>query len=157
VIGAINDSNMEIASYNGGINLNTGGDGQATLTNTGLYFGGIIGTLLRSQITNSYSVSSISNVQSNVGGFAGDLFNSSINNSYVRATINSLVSNNTSALYGSTSGSTITSSYYNVVINGTLAGGSTSDANMRLQSTYVGWNTNIWRFDGVNLPQHIYN
>jgi hypothetical protein len=157
VVGAIIDSNMEIASYNGGISLNVGGNGQATLTNTGIYFGGISGTTTSSLMTESYADATISNAQSDVGGFTGYLFGSLIAESYVRATINSLVSNNTSAISGSTSTSSITSIYFNVKINGVLAENSTSDANMRLQSTYVGWDTNIWRFDDVNYPLHNYN
>jgi hypothetical protein len=157
VVGAINDSIMEIASYNGGISLNVGGNGQATLTSTGLYFGGLSGTTAQSQITNSYADATISNAQSDVGGFSGYLFNSSIISSYVRVVVSSSVSNRTFAIAGSTSGSYMSGGFFNFVINGTLDPFSTSEANMRLQSTYVGWNTNIWRFDGVNLPQHIYN
>jgi uncharacterized protein YjdB len=157
VVGVINDSIMEIASYNGGISLNVGGNGQATLTDTGIYFGGISGTTTGSLMTESYADATISNAQSDVGGFTGYLSGSLIAESYVRATINSLVSNNTSAISGSTFGSTVTGSYYNVIINGALAENSTSDANLRLQSTYVGWDTNIWRFDDVNYPLHNYN
>jgi hypothetical protein len=157
VAGAVNDSILEITSSNVGISLNIGIiNGQTVLSVEGKYFGGITGTIQGSQINNSYTVATINNADNDVGGISGYSFGSSINNSYARVIITSAVTN-TAAISPTTTGTTLTGIYYNVTINGALAANSTSDANMKLQSTYVGWNTNIWRFDEVNYPLHNYN
>jgi hypothetical protein len=159
LVGNLYQVDISMSSFEGAISLNVGGNGQATFSQDGSNFGSLVGFMSLSSIANSYAVSTISNTGRYVGGFVGFISTGSITNSYVDVTINSLNPNplNNGAIVGDGTNLAQLGLYYNVVINGTLDLNSTSDANMKLQSTYVGWNTSIWRFDGVNLPQHIYN
>jgi hypothetical protein len=159
LVGNLYQGSINTSSFEGSISLNQGGNGQANLSLDGANIGGIAGIIGLSSISNSYAIVTITNTGRNVGGFVGFVPDGTISNSYVKATITSLNPNplNNGAVVGDSVTITISGLYFNVEINGSLRGGSTTDANMRLQSTYVGWNTNIWRFDGVNLPQHIYN
>jgi hypothetical protein len=155
IVGTIYIGIIEISSYNGALSLNVGGGTQATLTGTGIDFGGIAARVNFATITNSYAIASINNVRRGVGGFAGYIAYTTISNSYVYLNINNIDPINTNEIAGTISDLTTTGVYFNVEINGTLSPNSTSDANMKLQSTYVGWNTNIWRFIANSLPWHI--
>jgi hypothetical protein len=155
IVGTLYKANIEISSYNGALSLNVGGGTQATLTETGIDFGGIAGRVGLATITNSYAIASINNVRRGVGGFAGFVATATISNSYVYLNINNINPIDTNEIAGASSNLTTTGIYFNVEINGTLIPNSTSDANMKLQSTYVGWDTNIWRFIANSLPWHI--
>ena len=155
IVGTIYIGIIEISSYNGALSLNVGGGTQATLTETGIDFGGIAGRVVLATITNSYAIASINNVRRGVGGFAGFVATGTISNSYVYLNINNINPIDTNEIAGASSNLTTTGIYFNVEINSTLSPNSTSDANMKLQSTYVGWDTNIWRFIANSLPWHI--
>jgi len=155
IVGTIYIGIIEISSYNGALSLNVGGGTQATLTGTGIDFGGIAARVNFATITNSYAIASINNVRRGVGGFAGFIAYTTISNSYVYLNINNINPIDTNEIAGTIFDLTTTGVYFNVEINGALSPNSTSDANMKLQSTYVGWDTNIWRFIANSLPWHI--
>ncbi|GAB5466735.1 MAG: hypothetical protein Kapaf2KO_21710 [Candidatus Kapaibacteriales bacterium] len=118
--------------------------------------GGLVGwNENSSSIENSYSTGAVDGSGNSVGGLVGSNENSSIGYSYSVGTVTG--SSNVGGFIGEYLSGTLTRNYWkeDVSLDDTGNSGNianideTSDANMKLQSTYVDWDfttTPIWRF-----------
>jgi len=122
------------------------------------YVGGLVGAMtINSIIENSYSTGAVTGGDQ-VGGLVGTDQNGSIEYCYSVGTVTG--SSNVGGFIGLNVGETLTANYWktdNGALDDTGSGtinniNETSDADMKLQATYSGWDfTNVWSFvSGVN-------
>ncbi|MCK5461198.1 hypothetical protein KAI58_04400, partial [Candidatus Gracilibacteria bacterium] len=129
------------------------------------YTGGLVGYNYNSStITNSYSTGSVVGSGSYIGGLVGYNYNySTITNSYSTGSVVSSGSY-TGGLVGRNVSSTITNSYWDIEISGqaSSAGGvGKTTAQMKLESTYTGWDfqlpeTDTWKLNEITLAGSYY-
>jgi len=121
----------------------------AKVTSTGSYAGGLVGYGNDSTaVKNCYARSGVSG-KSASGGLAGRLYFASLRNCYAAGTVSG------GGLAGTQKSSTVTSSYYDATLSGqtdTDRGTPLSTADMKLQSSYAGWDfTSVWSLSaGIN-------
>lgn len=151
--------------YVGGIAGNTSGATVQKSLSAGLvkgtnYIGGLIGSATNSTLTNSYNMSNIIG-ETKIGGLIGNTITATITNSYNASSITG--NSEIGGIIGvATSSSILNNSYcsnnYNIIGTNTSStnNGSSSltEAQMYLQSSYVGWDfTNIWQIETNSYPK----
>jgi formylglycine-generating enzyme required for sulfatase activity len=117
------------------------------------YIGGLVGSISGGQISNSYATGSVNGSRDYVGGLIGGNAGT-ILNSY--ATGNVIGSTNVGGLVGVSLGNCI-NSFWDIETSGQNAsacGGGKTTAEMKLKSTFEGWDfNNIWTIrGGIDYP-----
>jgi hypothetical protein len=124
------------------------------------YVGGLIGYISGGTVNNSYSTSNISGTNK-VGGLIGQMQSGLVNDSYSAGSVSSS-GPSVGGFMGYKSGGTITSCYYDSITSGqsdTSKGTPKTTAQMKQQSTFVGWDftTPIWYMvNGSTYPLLFY-
>jgi hypothetical protein len=139
--------------YSGGIIENSYSLGEVRGS---IHLGGITGRNLgsssqvRAKIINSYSRSRVYGLSS-VGGLSGSVTNADIINSYSTGLVSATSSFNVGGLVGVSVNPAVTNSYWDTQTSSrTISDGGTgkTTAQMKTQSTYVGWNfDSVWEID----------
>jgi len=144
-----------LVGSNGGTISNSYATGNVIWYGTSANVGGLVGTN-QGTISNSYATGSVSGTGSYVGGLVGASGTSgTISNSYATGSVSGTGSY-VGGLVGYRSGATISSSYYNSETSGmndTGKGEGKTTAEMKTQSTYLGWDfAGTWTMINGSYP-----